>query len=307
MAMSSASYSDTTEDDNASELTLETDAAINKTLAQAVTGAALSDPKVSISSELEGLRNKEKAELQQENEDALTKISAADPEDPTDAFLKDFFAKRRWEGKAEAKLDEYSDDIESIDDALEFEEMVNQQGANYRHLEEGGTEITSNPRRVAGEHRDHETARQRKRREESEKARAREEEIQKKLDAVDEKFKAIAEANGGRLTNEQLKEYNYAVADIVLEGEEPFEYHEVAPEGGMERAVKILEGPDDEEDDEAEEEGEEGHHRPHRDHRDHRGRGRGRGRGGFRGRGGRGGRGRGGDSRMQSYFGHRHK
>ena len=287
--MSSSGYSDSSEDDNATELTLEADAAINKTLLQAVTGAALADPNVSITTELEGLRTKQASEVQQENEEALEKISAADPKDPTDAFLKDFFAKRRWEGQGEVKIDDDSDDLESIDEALEFEEMANQNVASYRHLEAGGTEIASNPRRVAGEQREKETARHRKRREESEQARIKEEEIQRRLDEVDEKFKAIAEANGGKLTKEQLSEYTDAVAAVMVDGEEPFQYNEVEAEGGMEKAIRIWEGADEEED--------EGERRRHH----HRGRGRGFGRGGPR----RGGRGR-GDARMRSYFGHRH-
>jgi hypothetical protein len=227
-------------------------------------------------------------------------------DDPANAFLKDFFANRKWvQHQKSAPLKSDSDDLEEIDDALEFEKRY-----NFRHQEPGSTVIESHPRRVEGESRESETARHRKRREQAETGREQTEENQTRLQEIDSRYRILAGENGGHLTSEQLKAWVDEVCNIEIPTqEERFEYTEVAANGGIEKSVRILEGPDEEEGT-PDDEGEQDQTPVHRRFRGgFRGgfRERGRGRGRFRGTRGNG---RGGRAisteRMGSYFAHRH-
>jgi hypothetical protein len=305
--MSSSSYD--SEDDCAEDLTVGLDSAINKTLLE---GA--SDQSISIESALKAQKNKSTEELLAQTEDALAKIAAASPEDATDSFLRDFFAKRKWENKGAQtiKVEDHSDDMEEIDEGLEFEKRYNFRNEKkksddaesrpaFRHEEEGSSVIQTNPRRVEGEERVKESARKRKRREHKEEDRVHAEEYDRRLDEIDEKYRKLAEANGGKLTDEQLHEWVEESSTVILEDQgEAFPYVESAVDGGIEKAVKILDGPEEEEEEieEKEEKKEKRERRFERNDRFERHRGRGR----FMGRG------RGGNmskSRMDTYFAHR--
>jgi hypothetical protein len=247
------------------------------------------------------------AEVDQQIQARLADAGLDGPSDPADAFLKDFFAKRKWvQQRKSVSLKSDSDDIEDIDDALEFEKRY-----NFRHQEPGSSVIESHPRRVEGESRDSETGRHRRRRAEAELEREKTEATQQQLDAIDEKYRLLAEANGGRLTPEQLSQWTDEVSALIIEDQGgKFEYTEIARDGGIERSIKILDGPD-EEDSPADAEEEDKRRQPQRSRGGYRTRGgfraRGGGRGGPRGRGGHR-RGSHGISteRMDSYFAHRH-
>jgi hypothetical protein len=293
----------TPEDENGEELSISMDTAINTTLLDATTGRAIQDKSISIESALESRKNKSKEELLAETKTALSKISEAAPEGSAEAFLRDYFAERQWENPdgVAPNLDSESDDLEEIDEGLEFERRY-----NFRHEEEGSDIIPTNPRRIEGEERVRETSRKRKRREEKEESQIEEAEVNRRLDEIDEKYRLIAEANSGKLTNEQLHEWVEETSTVLLEGQgDPFPYVEVGTKDGLEKSLRILEGGDEEE------EAGERRRRPksrgeNRRGKEFRGGGRGRGRdGGFRGRGrdfgSRGGRGRGFGSRGRGF------
>ena len=238
---------DSSSDDLAEELSLEKDAAINMALAKVATGEAINNEEISIDSEM-AHESKNKAELIEQNNEALVKIVGSDPKDETDAFLKDFFANRKWEEKSKKPTkeeQEADDDLEEIDQGLEFEKRY-----NFRHEEKGFNVIPSNPRYVEGEDRVKETNRQKKRKEKAEKSRINEEEFQKKLDEIDEKYKAIADQNNGRLTDEQLHQYTDEYSKVLLEQQDGvFQYTETNADGGIEKSINILNANDDEEND----------------------------------------------------------
>lgn len=245
--MSEYSDYDESSDENARELTVEADCAINKALAKTVTGEALKNEKISIDSEFVESHNEEdKSKLLNESAEALKAIASADPKDDTDAFLRDYFSRRKWEEKQkkpsadELKAD---DDLDEIDEGLEFEERY-----NFRHEEKDFDIIPSNPRFVEGEDRVKESNRHKKRREAAEKSKELEEQYKKRLDEIDEKYKKIAEENGGRLSKEQLHQYTNECADVLLEEQEGvFNYSEVKTDGGIEKSIRILDDENDEE------------------------------------------------------------
>lgn len=211
-------------------------------------------------------------------------VTITDPKDETDRFLMSYFSQKRWEQKPKKPTEkeiEEDDDLDEIYEQNNFEEHYNL----YHHQEENFHKLQSNPRSVEGESRVREKSRKRKRHEEALKAKEREESFNKKLDEIDEKFKAFAEANNGQLTDEQLQEYTDAYANVLLEEQEDkFEYTQNDSEINMKASLKILD-----EEDNGEEESEEDEVPQRKDHNSHqRGRefhGHGRGR---RGRGGRG-------------------
>lgn len=238
--------SSSSEDENASDLSLETDRAINVTLMKAITGEAITDKTISISNEL---KSGDKKQLQEENSEALKKLSANDPEDPTDAFLSKYFTERKWESKNQSvKKEEQTpdEDIEEIDSGLEFEKRYNFR--NYNHQKDGFKPfVESNPRFIEGSERESENARKRKRKKEAEEKEAKMEQYNKELDEIDEKYKKLAEANGGKLTNEQLSAYVDETSKVYLANQETaFPYVEVKSEGGIEKSLKILEEEDEE-------------------------------------------------------------
>ncbi|OHT10960.1 hypothetical protein TRFO_19532 [Tritrichomonas foetus] len=320
----SSEYSDSSSDELGEELSIEKDLAINVALSKVTTGEAIKNEEISIDSVLAAESSKDKDKLLEDNRKTLGQISAADPNDETDAFLLKYFGERKWEEKARKPTKEEieaDDDIEEVDQEIEFEEHY-----NFHHQEKGFETIPTNPRFVEGEDRVKESSRHKKRREAAEKAKISEEEYQKKLDEIDEKYKAIAEKNNGRLTNEQLHQYTEEYSVILLEQQDGvFNYLESSNNGGMEKSIKILDAEYDGEEEEGSEEGSENDDGENKGEKrkklNNRGRGgfrgkrgggnfRGRGgfnrggpRGGFGGRGGRGGHG--GGSRMSSYFDHR--
>lgn len=238
------------------------------------TGEALKNEEISVESEyIESHNKEEKLKLLEESKEALESIASADPKDATDAFLLDYFSSRKWEEKQkkpsaeELKAD---DDLEDIDDAIEFEERY-----NFRHEEVDFDKISRAPRYVPGEDRVRGSKRKQKRQEEAIKAKELEEQYQKRLDEIDEKYKKIAEKNNGRLTKEQLHQYTNECADVLLEEQEmPFNYTEGKPEGGIEKAINIMKADDDDEeesDDESENEnndGDENSSKPNKDHKE---------------------------------------
>lgn len=245
--MSDYEYSDESSDEIAKELSVEQDRAINIALAKVTTGEAINNEDISIDSEYKESHNKEeKSKLLNENKEALKTIVSADPKDETDAFLLEYFSSRKWEEKQknpsteELKAD---DDLEEIDDALEFEERY-----NFRHQEENFFEIQRNPRHIDGLERNKETKRHKKRQEAHEKEKEQDELYNKQLDEIDEKYKKIAEENDGRLSPEQLRQYTNECADVLLQmqGGDPFQYKEEKKEGGFKKSVLILEGEEEE-------------------------------------------------------------
>lgn len=247
--MSDYSSSSSSEDENASDLSLETDRAINVTLMKAVTGEAISDKSISISNEL---KNGDKKQIQEENREALQKLSANDPTDETDAFLSKYFTERKWESKNQSiKKEEQTpdEDIEEIDSGLEFEKRYNFR--NYNHQKEGFKPfVETNPRFIEGSERENENSRKRKRKKEAEEKEAEIEQFNKEMDEIDEKYRKLAEANGGKLTNEQLSAYVDETSKVYLAKQKSaFPYMEVNSEGGIEKSLKILEEEDQEDDD----------------------------------------------------------
>jgi hypothetical protein len=291
------------EDDIASELTLEREKAIDAAIRQAALDSAT------------------RSSANPASPDQSTKSKrpppqapkSTDEDNPGDLFLREFFTKRLWATKPETIPSVDSSDIEQVDEGLEFEERY-----NFRHQEPDSTVIPRNPRHVEGEEREVESGRRRRRREEHEQTQAEKEELERRYAEIDDRYRLIAQENGGVLTREQRSAWVDEIAAVQVEEQGGlFPYTQGSSKGGLEKSLRILEGGDDEESSDNEDDGDRGRFGG-RERGGGRGRGgfRGgqRGRGGFRGRGPNRGGFRGGargggpvsGHRMDTYFAHRH-
>lgn len=245
MSSSYSDYSDQpdqNEDSSADELTPRLENAIDTTILKALKGE-----KTSINDELANLKKENLTPEQQlqKSKEALENMTNIDPNDETEVYLKDFFTKQLWKAKEKKEIqinEEEDDDLEEIDSGLEFEKRY-----NFRHEEKYATVIESHPRYVDGEDRENITARKRKRQQEHAEKEIQDKEIQDRLDAIDEKYRLIYEQNGNKFTDEQFAAWAEETSAVYIEQQGgAFPYVETEVDGGLEKAVKILEGDDDE-------------------------------------------------------------
>ena len=219
-----------TEDDIGTELTPEHDLSINLTLDKTVNSHQNTSIREELKTILESKKNEE--EILNENEKILENISK--DEDEVDKYLRDYFGKRRFSKLSKITKQDYSsDDIDDLDEALEFEENFNNR---FDAALQDSDDVQTHPRRLNSK--EMESARRRKRRIRREQEQKVDNETQSQFEAIDEKYKQIALANNGHLTNEQLSAWADEVAqiEIGLQGG-TFQYHEVKPEGD---AIAIL-------------------------------------------------------------------
>ena len=248
-----------TEDEIGAELTPELDLSVNRTVDLLIN----ENKKTSYQEELQNIKNDQQSQegIMNENEKVLDKLSKE--EDETDKFLKEYFGKRVFSKISEITLkDNSSDDIDDFDEALEFEENFNMRYDGTKDLD--NEDVQTHPRFVGTEE---ESARRRKRRIRREQEQQIDNETQKQFDAIEEKYKQIALANNGHLTNEQLSQWADEVAEIELRLQGgAFEYHEVKPEGDALAYLKDDEDEasnddDDDDDDDRNQERERGNNR----------------------------------------------
>jgi len=168
-------------------------------------------------------------------DESLKKVQLDDKDD-ANKFINDYLKQELWNKKEKPlKNDDESDDIEHTEEAIEFERKY-----NFRFEEGGSAVIESHPRKIEGEQRKNENARQRKRREDKEEKDIHNEEEQKRLDEIDEKYKKIFDEKG-KLSPEEISAWVAETSNVIVEAQGgAFPYTETDADGGLARSLEVL-------------------------------------------------------------------
>ena len=171
-------------------------------------------------------------------------------DDEVTKYCNEYLEKEMYKGNGPIPVvdNSSSDDLETVIEDSKAEETY-----NFRFEEKGSDKIMTHPRKVAGEQREKISAKM----EERKKKEEENEQFNREMDEVDEKWHKIYIDKGNNFTPEQLTQYNSEVADVIMkyQGEE-FKYVNTGKVSNIRESIQIMEEEDEEEDfDNEEEEG----------------------------------------------------